>query len=74
LEQFDVHRTISQALMIVGLVVGASTLASASPATNMAGRDAVAQTSQAEQVDYVYNHHHYSHRSWDKAHHRWRYH
>jgi hypothetical protein len=69
----DVHKIILRTLTILGVIVGTSAIASASPATPLLGRYDTAQTAQVEQVDYYYNHHHYQHRSWDKGHRRWHY-
>jgi hypothetical protein len=66
-------KIILGALMVSGLMIGASTVASASPATPMFSRDAAIQNAQVQQIDYYYNHHRYKHRSWSKKHHRWRY-
>jgi hypothetical protein len=67
------HTIILRTVTIAGLIIGASTIASASPARPLPGRDTGLQTSQVERVDYNYNHHRYKHRSWSKRHHRWRY-
>jgi hypothetical protein len=61
------------ALTISGLVIGLSSIASASTATNPLVRLDTAQNAQIQRVDYYYNHHHYKHRSWDKAHRRYHY-
>jgi hypothetical protein len=68
-----VHKIILQMLTISGLIVGTSAIASASPATHLLDRDAAAQTTKVERVDYSYNHHRFKHRSWDKRHRRWSY-
>ncbi len=67
------HKMILQTLTITGLIVGVSSIASASPATRPLGRDVTAQTASVEQVDYYWNHRRYHHRSWDKRHRRWNY-
>jgi hypothetical protein len=67
------RRLMLGTLTIAGLIIGASTIASASPATPLFRGDAAVQTAQVQQVDYYWNHHRYKHRSWDKGHHRWRY-
>jgi Ni/Co efflux regulator RcnB len=71
--KLDVHKIILRTLTMLGLIVGTTAIASASPATPLLDHNATAQTAQVERVDYSYNHHHYQHRSWDKGHHRWRY-
>jgi hypothetical protein len=68
-----VNKICLWSLTISGLIVGASTIASASPATNVLGPNTAVQTAHVEQVDYYYNHHRYQHRSWDKKRRRWRY-
>jgi hypothetical protein len=65
--------TILRTATIAGVIIGASTMASASPARPLLSRDAASQTEQIERVYYTYNHHHYNHRSWDKKHNHWRY-
>jgi hypothetical protein len=67
------HQIILRTLTISGLILGASAVASASPATHLLGRDAAVQTSAIQRVDYYWNHHRYTHRSWDKRRRRWRY-
>jgi hypothetical protein len=67
------HTVILRTVTIAGLIIGVSTIASASPARPLLSHDAGLQTSQVERVDYYYNHHRYKHRSWDKRHRRWRY-
>ena len=67
------HQIILRTLTISGLILGASAVASASPATHLLGRDAAVQTSAIQHVDYYWNHHRYAHRSWDKRRRRWRY-
>ncbi len=66
------HKIIREALTISGLMIGFSAVATASPATPLFKGEA-AQTAQAQQVSYYYNHHRYNHRSWDKRHRRWHY-
>jgi hypothetical protein len=67
------HTIILRTVTIAGLIIGVSTIASASPARPLLSRDSALQTSQVERVDYYYNHHRYKHRSWDRRHRRWRY-
>jgi hypothetical protein len=67
------HKIILGTLTLSGLIIGASSIASASPATPLLNRDASMQTAQVQQIDYYYNHHHYKHRSWDKGHNHWHY-
>lgn len=67
-------REITLSTLTIGcMIVALSTMASASPATRLLGRDAALQTTNVERVDYYWNHHRYKHRSWDKGHRRWRY-
>jgi hypothetical protein len=73
LEPTYMHKIILGALTLSGLIIGASTIASAAPATPLLGHEATVQTAQVQKVDYYYNHRHYKHRSWDKSHKRWRY-
>jgi hypothetical protein len=67
------HKIVLLTVTIAGLIIGLSTIASASPARPALNRDAALQTTQVESVSYYYNHHRYKHRSWDKRHRRWRY-
>jgi hypothetical protein len=67
------HTIILRTVTIAGLIIAASTIASASPARPLLSHDAALQTAHVEQVDYTYNHHHYKHRSWDKKHQHWHY-
>ena len=67
------HKIILGTLTVSGLIIGASTIASASPATPLLGREAAVQTSQVQTVYYYWNHRRYKHRSWDKRRRRWRY-
>ena len=67
------QKMILGALMISGLVAGASTLATAAPVTQAIGHDTTVRISAVEHVDYSYNHHHFKHRSWDKRHRQWHY-
>ena len=67
------HTVIVRTVTITGLIIGVSTIASASPARPPLSHDSTLQTSQVQQVYYYHNHHRYKHRSWDKRHHRWRY-
>ncbi len=67
------HTIILRTVTIAGLAIGVSSIASASPVRPALSPDVGVQTSQIQQVDYYYNHHHYKHRSWDKHHRRWRY-
>jgi hypothetical protein len=64
---------ILRTLTISCMIVGVSTIASASPAIGSLDSDAALQSSSVERVDYYWNHHRYKHRSWDKGHRRWRY-
>jgi len=66
-------KIIFGALTITALILGSSSIASASPATGLLGPAAAAQTSPVERAQYYWNHHRYKHRSWDKRRRRWRY-
>jgi hypothetical protein len=68
-----VHKIILGTLTIAGLILSASTIASASPAPLLIKRHATVQSGGVQHVDYTWNHRRYKHRSWDKRHHRWRY-
>jgi hypothetical protein len=59
--------------MVTGLIVGATGIAAASPATNLLGQGTPAAETGVEHIDYNWNHHHYHHRSWDKKNHHWHY-
>jgi hypothetical protein len=60
-------------LTVSGVIIGASSIASASPSSPVLNPKATVTTANIEHVDYYYNHHHYKHRSWDKHHNRWHY-
>jgi hypothetical protein len=67
------QKIILRTATIAGLIIGASTIASASPARPLLSHNAALQTVQVERIYYTYNHHRYKHRSWDKKRKRWRY-
>lgn len=67
------QKIILGTLTLSGLIIGASSIASASPASPLLNREATVTTSAVQHVYYYYNHHRYKHRSWDKKHRRWRY-
>jgi hypothetical protein len=68
-----VARLVLRTLLTAGLVLGTATAAFAAPAAIARAPQAVGQASRITPVYYVWNHHHYDHRSWDAAHKRWRY-
>jgi hypothetical protein len=59
-------------IMLAGAVLLTGTAASLAAATVRFMPGAAAQTA-VRPADYVWNHHHYKHRSWDKMHKRWHY-
>lgn len=65
------RKIILGTLTILGLIV--ATIASASPAIPLLGRDTVASASPIERAYYYWNHHRYNHRAWDRRRRRWRY-
>jgi hypothetical protein len=67
------RKVILGTLAMVGMIVGTSTGASASPATPLLDRSTTVQAMTAEHISYYWNHRRYRHRSWDKRHRRWRY-
>jgi hypothetical protein len=67
------QRIILRTTMIAGLIVSASGIASAAPATHLLDRNTTGATSNVEHIDYNWNHHRYHHRSWDKKNHHWHY-
>ena len=67
------RKIILGTLTMLGLIVGAATIASASPATDLLGRNATLQTRPIERAYYYWNHHRYRHRAWDRRRRRWRY-
>jgi hypothetical protein len=73
LEKGYMHRIIVSLSMITGLIVSATGIASASPATHLLAHSTVGAATSVERIDYYWNHHHYQHRSWDKQHARWHY-
>jgi hypothetical protein len=70
---FDMRKFVLGTLAAAGLMVGASSIAAASPATPLLDHSASVQTLDVEHVAYYWNHHRYDHRSWDKKNGRWRY-
>jgi hypothetical protein len=60
-------------LMVSGVIIGASSIASASPASPVLSPKSTVATADIQHVYYYYNHRRYNHRSWDKNHRRWRY-
>jgi hypothetical protein len=67
------HKIILGALAMAGLIVGMSTVASASPATHLLDPTTTVHATIVEHVAYYWNHHRYRHRSWDRRRRRWRY-
>ena len=67
------HRIILRLSMGIGLIVSATGVAAASPATHLLDHSTIGGATSVERIDYYSNHHHYHHRSWDKQHARWRY-
>jgi hypothetical protein len=59
---------------IIGLTIGASTFASASPAAGLLNPGTDTRAGGLERIDFTWTHHNnHHHRSWDRAHHRWFY-
>ena len=67
------HKLILGTLTFSGLIIGASVVASASPASPLLRPAVTVSTAGIQHVDYYWNHHRYKHRSWDKRRRRWRY-
>jgi hypothetical protein len=67
------HRIIVPLSMVIGLVVSATGIAAASPATHLLDRSTIGVANSVERIDYNWNHHRYHHRSWDKKNRRWHY-
>ncbi|HTW72169.1 MAG TPA: hypothetical protein VME47_19965 [Acetobacteraceae bacterium] len=59
-------------IMVVGAVLLMGSATSFAAATDRFVQATVTQTA-IQPADYVWNHHHYKHRSWDKEHKRWHY-
>jgi hypothetical protein len=64
---------IIRLLMGIGLIVSATGIAAAAPATHLLDRSTIGVATSVERIDYSWNHHRYHHRTWDKQHARWRY-
>ncbi len=67
------QKIVLSTVTIGGLIIGVSTIASASPTLPALNQDVALRTTQVEPVSYYYNHQRYKHRSWDRRHRRWRY-
>jgi hypothetical protein len=59
------QRTTIRALMIVGLVVSTSTIATASPAIHLLHRDTALNASNIKRVEFAWKHQN-SYRAWDR--------
>ncbi|HUN42362.1 MAG TPA: hypothetical protein VMU81_18885 [Acetobacteraceae bacterium] len=59
-------------IMLAGAVLLMGSATSFAAVTVQLVPGAAAQAA-VQRVDYYWNHHHYKHRSWDKAHKRWHY-
>ncbi|WP_428533927.1 hypothetical protein [Rhodopila sp.] len=60
-------------LTILGLLIGAASIASAAPATALLGRTTLSQATSIQPAYYYWNRHRYRHRAWDRRRRRWRY-
>jgi hypothetical protein len=63
------HKIIVRLSTVIGLIVSATGIAAAAPATHLLDHSTIG----VERIDYSWNHHRYHHRTWDKQHARWRY-
>ena len=67
------RKIILGTLTTLGLILGAATTASASPATDLLGPNTTLQPTPIERAYYYWNHHRYRHRAWDRRRRHWRY-
>ena len=64
---------ILRAMVVAGVFLGATATGFAAPVPLPLAIRAVTQGANVQPVYYVWNHHRYAHRNWDKVHKRWRY-